>query len=278
MDDADLIAAMGTPRLDDWFGVWCMEPGRALAFLATLRDTNWPAHFAAFAQAPRPRLESNVVMAQGREGKSVAIVPLVGTLMKSRSSVGSSTSTVQARRDIRAAAANPDVSGILLAIDSPGGTVSGTADLAAEVKAARRQKPVFAQIEDTGASAAYFVASQASKVFASNGMTVVGSIGTMLAVQKDTSGKVAVFTTGALKAPGTAGELTDEQTTYLQGLVNGFQQHFGTAVKTGRRMTDKQLEAVSTGAVFLAATAQELKLIDGVQATNQTLAELAGAK
>jgi signal peptide peptidase SppA len=209
---------------------------------------------------------------------SIAIVPIVGTLMKSRSSTGASTSTVMARRDIRAAARNPEVSGIMLAIDSPGGAVAGTGDLAEEVKRARKSKPVYAQIEDTGASAAYWIASQASRVYANNGTAMVGSIGTMLAVQKDTSGKVAVFTSGSLKAPGVSGELTDEQTAYMQSLVNGWQSQFGGAVKAARRLSEKQLDAVQSGAVYLAQTALDLKLIDGIQSTEQTLSELASAK
>lgn len=269
------------PRLSDWFGAWAIRPEAALSLWELVQRTDWQSHFAAFSARceaqPQPRAESGVIMAPGREGKSVAVIPIVGTLMKARSSFGG-TSSVQARRDIRAAAANPDVSGIMLQIDSPGGTVAGTADLGAEVRAARRQKPVFAQVEDQAASAAYWVASQASRVYANAATAVAGSIGTILSVQKDTSGRVAVFTSGSLKAPGMAGELTDEQTAYLQGLVNGWQSQFDAAVKSGRRLTDKQLAAVNTGAAFLANTALELKLIDGIQGAQTTLAELAAAK
>jgi signal peptide peptidase SppA len=279
MIDADLIHAMATPRLEDWLGVWCIEPNRALSLWAMLQGTDWLRHFQAFAESPQGHAnESGVVMAQTSTGKSIAIVPIVGTLMKSRSSTGASTSTVMARRDIRAAARNPEVSGIMLAIDSPGGAVAGTGDLAEEVKRARKSKPVYAQIEDTGASAAYWIASQASRVYANNGTAMVGSIGTMLAVQKDTSGKVAVFTSGSLKAPGVSGELTDEQTAYMQSLVNGWQSQFGGAVKAARRLSEKQLDAVQSGAVYLAQTALDLKLIDGIQSTEQTLSELASAK
>lgn len=266
------------PRLSEWFGAWAVLPERAESLWAAVQNTDWPAHFAAFAQAPKPTADSNVGMVStGSGNKNIAVIPLVGDLMKSRSSMGG-TSTVQVRRDIRSAVRNPDVSGILLAIDSPGGTVSGTADLGAEIKAARRTKPVFAQIEDTGASAAYWIASQASRVYASSGTTIAGSIGTVLAVTKEASGKVQVFTSGPLKRPGADGTLTDEQASYLQGLVNGWQSQFDAAVKSGRRLTDKQLASVNSGAVFLANTALELKLIDGIQSTDQTLAELAGTK
>jgi signal peptide peptidase SppA len=270
-------AAPAIPRIHDWLGVWAMKPDDAIALWGEVRNTDWLAHFVAFASAPQPRVESSVVMAPGEGGKSVAVVPLIGTLMKGRSSFGG-TSTIQARRDIDLAARNPDVSGILLSIDSPGGTVAGTDELGQAVKSARRRKPVFAQINDTGASAAYWVASQASKVYANSPTALVGSIGTMLAVRKDTSGQLAVFTSGPLKAPGANGELSDEEKAHLQALVNGWQSHFTAAVRSGRRMTDAQVERVTTGAVFLAGNAGELKLIDGIQSQEATLAELAGAR
>lgn len=273
-----LLPVPTAPRLSDWLGVWSIEPHAAQTLWAAVRDCDWPAHFAAFAAAPKLEAKTELALVPGQDGKSVAVVSLAGTLMKGRTSMGSSTSTVQARRDIRAAVRNPDVSGILLMIDSPGGTVAGTSDLGAEIKAARRAKPVYAQIEDTGASAAYWVASQASRVYANAGTAMVGSIGTLLVVQKDTSGRSVVFASGPLKGTGHGGELNDEQSAYLQGLVNGWQSHFDAAVKTGRRLTDKQLAQVNTGAAFLAGTAQELKLIDGVQSTEQTLAELIAAK
>lgn len=267
-------------RLDDWLGVWAMDERRAMALWETVQNANWAAHFAAYATQKAAESEAKAegpIMIAGQGGKSVAVIPVIGTMMKGRSSFGGA-STIEVRRDIRSAARNPDVSGILLSIDSPGGTVAGTDELGAEVKLARRSKPVYAQINDTGTSAAYWVASQASKVYANSATALIGSIGTMLAVQKDTSGRVSVFTSGPLKGPGAGGDLTDDQKGYLQALVNGWQSHFDAAVKSGRRLTAAQLERVNTGAAFLAQSGQELKLIDGIQSQEQTLAELAAAR
>src|SRR5581483_9650939 len=105
-----------------------------------------------------------------------------GMLMKGQSSMGG-TSTVMARRDIRQAVADQDVAGILLAIDSPGGTVAGTDDLAAEVRQARTSKPVWAAIDDLGASAAYWVASQTQRVTVNSPTALVGSIGTLQVIR-----------------------------------------------------------------------------------------------
>jgi ClpP class serine protease len=166
------------------------------------------------------------------------VIEARGLLMKQQSWMGG-TATLQLRRDIRAAAADPNVSAILLAIDSPGGTAAGTADLAADVRAAARQKPVWAQIEDLGASAAYWLASQADQVFANTARRpMVGSIGTyqtvydLSAAAEQEGVKVFHFATGPLKGAGMPGTpVTEEQQADFQGRVDAVQDSFDAAVR-----------------------------------------------
>src|SRR5262249_52954794 len=72
--------------------------------------------------------------------KQVGVISLTGVLTKGG---GFGTSTMRARRDLRVASNDPGIVGIVIAADSPGGTVSGTADLAAEIRTARNAKPVY---------------------------------------------------------------------------------------------------------------------------------------
>src|SRR5690606_13420747 len=151
----------------------------------------------------------------------IAVINIAGPMMKGGSSFGGA-STVRTRRDIRQAVADDAVSGIMLHIDTPGGTVAGAADLAAEVREARRKKPVRAHISDLGASAAYWIASQAESITA-NETALIGSIGAVAVVQ-DTSGMaekagitVHVLSTGKHKgafAPGS--KVTEEQLAEVQ--------------------------------------------------------------
>lgn len=67
----------------------------------------------------------------------------------------------------RALAADPDISTILMAIDSPGGEVYGVPEAAAEIRATRAQKRVIALAYDTAASAAYWLGSQADELIVS---------------------------------------------------------------------------------------------------------------
>jgi ClpP class serine protease len=214
------LAVPDFPRLADYVGLWAMYPPHFLAYWHAATVTDLAAHVKA--AMPRPAEPAAPQMVPARGGKSVAVVRVERTLMKQRPSLGG-TSSVDIRRNVRQAAANPDVSAILLAIDSPGGTVAGTDDLARDVKAARRSKPVWAFIEDLGASAAYWVASQADAVYANSPTALVGSIGTVMTVYDESKAaesvgvRPLVFSTGPLKATGEPGvPVTEEQAGYLQ--------------------------------------------------------------
>lgn len=276
------IAVPRFPRVADYAGAWAIEPNAGSMLLAAIQRTDLAAHVAS-AESPKlvaARDDFQSVKVAG--GQQIAIIPLAGTLMKSVGSMSAGTSTVMTRRMLRKAVADPEVSAILIQVDSPGGTVSGTADLAADVQAAAKQKPVWAFIEDMGASAAYWIASQADKVFANNPTALVGSIGT-LAVVYDYSAaaekegiKALVFGTGPLKGAGAPGApVTDEQQAYFRNLVEDSQTSFDAAVRRARGLTEKQLADARTGGVFGAAEAVNRKLIDGVQSFDKTLSDLA---
>lgn len=262
-------------RIADYIGMWSLSPIHYCELLAIARGMDLAAHIE---QPPEP-IRAAVEKTSGPGGKSIALVKLTGLLMKSQSSMGG-TSTIQARRDIRQAAANPDVAGILLAIDSPGGTVAGTADLADDVKAAGKSKPVWAHADDLIASAAYWVGSQASRLTANSATALVGSIGTIQTIY-DTSAmaekngvKPLVFATGPFKGLGTPGtKVTDEQIAHVQGLVDQVQQHFDAAVQKGRGLSAKELAAAKHGGVMTAKAALDARLIDAIQPLGKTIAE-----
>ena len=134
-----------------------------------------------------------------------------------------------------------------------------------------------AYIEDMGASAAYWVASQARTV-AANAMAMVGSLGTFtvlydLSKAAEMEGvQVHVVSTGDRKgaaAPGTP--VTDEDLAEAQRLVDGFDAFFRTAVRGGRERGTKDVSAVWTGTAWLAAEARSLGLVDRVDSFDATL-------
>lgn len=272
----NLLSVPNFPRLADLVGVWAIEQQAGMKLAELVRNTDWSTHrHAAVAR-------DNIRRVSTGGDKSIAVIDIAGPLQKHDSSYGES-GTVTTRREIRNALNAPDISAIVLRIDSPGGTVSGTMDLANEVANARNIKPVYAFVEDLCASAAYWVASQCEKIFANNETALVGSIGTLIvvhdySVMAEKEGiKTLVIATGDLKGAGAPGSvITKEQQAYFQAMVDDSQKSFDAAVTKGRRMTPAQQAKIRSGAVFGAREALQLGLIDGIQSFEVTLRQLAG--
>lgn len=212
------------------------------------------------------------------QGDGVAVIPLSGPMSK-RLSWWGGASTAWTRAMLKAALADSRVSSILLVLDSPGGHVAGTADLAADVVAANLEKPVVAFVEDLCCSAAYWVASGARAIYANNPTAVVGSIGVYMAVP-DVSAAFAkegivvhLVTTGPLKGAGAWGTpITEEHLKAWQVEVDDTMGLFEKAVRAGRSMTAPQFAAVSDGGVWVATKAKDLGLIDGIRTLDAVIA------
>lgn len=114
----------------------------------------------------------------------VATIPICGILTK-RPEDFFSTSYEGIRNDIAEALADPLIKEIWLDIDSPGGEVSGLFDLVDFIYASRDVKPIYAFANDMACSAAYAIASAASKIFV-NRTSEVGSVG-VIATHVDVS-------------------------------------------------------------------------------------------
>ncbi|MCC7139783.1 MAG: S49 family peptidase [Planctomycetes bacterium] len=254
-------------------GAWACEPSRLRAAVQAAKDRLLPMRQSV------QRVEGGVSFQTAPEG--VAIVGLDGVMMKGPSKFDGTVSTAMVRRTLRQLAGDDQVRAILLRVFSPGGYVDGTADLAADVAAVAERKPIEAFIEDMGASAAYWVACQAEKVWA-NATALVGSIGTYQVLwdqskQFEAEGiRVHVISTGALKGAGEPGtEITPDVLEYETRLVKDLNAHFLAGVRKGRGMTPKQVEAVATGEVWIAAKAKELGLVDGISTMDAVLERLA---
>lgn len=218
------------------------------------------------------------LMAVTKDG--IAIIPIVGPITKGVSSFGGASS-ILLRRSIRAAVSDPDVKGIMLKIDSPGGAVSGTDELGQDIFRARASgKPIAAHAEDAMASGALWLGTQAGFVSASR-MTWIGSIGVVMRVE-DTSKqaemegrKVHVIATGPMKGAFTEGvEITDDQLEYAQGKAEQINSVFMSAIAKGRGLSTSDVKELATGETWLAADAKKFGLIDDVMQFDQAMTRL----
>jgi signal peptide peptidase SppA len=295
------LAGVSSPRLDEYFGLWAIEPARGMAMLEQAARMDLAAHVR---ETPSPRLR-DAIRALGSTrlplpaawddddagdaepdpgfamAGTIAVVPVCGTLMKQQSSMGSSTSTVALQAVMRQLAADANVAGIVLTFDSPGGSVAGTADAGAAIAAAAAVKPVIGCVLDLCASAAYWLGSQCDELYANNGTALVGSIGTIVATYDYSKNcekegiQAKVYATGPLKGAGYPGaQITPEQDAYFQGIVDQTQTFFTAAVAGGRGMSTEAVSKLATGGVFMAQQAIEGGLLDGIKSFDQVLARM----
>lgn len=276
------VAKLGVSNIDQYFGLWAVHEQRFGAMLQALQDYNLDAHVKVQAESTEPHAvdanQKSFDMVRG----DLAVIELNGTMTK-RGSSFSRGGTIRTRRQIDVAMRDPDVAGIMLAIESPGGTVAGTKELADMVAQANSTKPTHVFIEDIGASAAYYVASQAGHISA-NEPAMVGSIGTFMVLHDGSEAaakagvQVHVIRAGAFKGVGTFGtEVTPEQIAEFQSLIESSNELFLSAVKAGRKFNDAQMRQLADGRVHLAKAAVDLSLIDSVGTFDQALDRLADA-
>lgn len=201
-----------------------------------------------------------------------AVIPVVGPMTKAGSAKFGESSTLTTRRAIRNAVRDKDVERIMMFIESPGGHFAGTNELAQDLRDAGEIKPTMAHIEDIGASAAYYLASQAHMINI-NPTGETGSIGTIGAIvdrskEFEMMGrKVHVFSTGPYKGMGVPGtEITEDMAERWQAEVDHANGFFLDAVTAGRDgiMTRKQIERAADGRTFGADEALDMGLVDQV--------------
>ncbi|WP_425219347.1 S49 family peptidase [Ralstonia solanacearum] len=212
----------------------------------------------------------------------IAVIPIHGTLV--RRTVGleaeSGLASYTAIGDqLDAALADPGVAAILLDVDSPGGESGGVFDLADRIRAAAAVKPVWAVANDMAFSAAYALASAASRVFVSR-TGGVGSIG-VIAMHVDQSVKdqqdgiryTAVFA-GARKNDLNPHEpITDAAQAQLQAEVDRLYGLFVATVANNRGIAAEAVTATEAG-LFFGQDALAAGLADAVGTFDDALAQL----
>ena len=269
--------------------IWAMEPG-VLERMVQIVERHCRAERLTAAEIEAATEQRRAKQADEREyqitGDGRAVIPVSGVIAKySRLVNGTSqargTSIEQMSEQLDQALADPMVRSILLHIESPGGYLNGLADFADDVRRAGYDKPVVAFIDDLGASAAYWIASQANAVYA-NQAAEVGSIG-VYSIVMDSSAWVAeqgirmhIIRSGEHKGVGEMGiAISEENLTALQEVVDRHFEMFLSAVSAGRAGSGPDadsLRAIADGRVFVGRDALAMNLIDGVGNFSDVLA------
>ncbi|WP_299066968.1 S49 family peptidase, partial [Accumulibacter sp.] len=220
----------------------------------------------------RPLDNSRAVTMRG----DTALIPVVGPIFRYAnlfSKVSGATSLAVLATDFASAESNPKVKQIVLVIDSPGGQASGIAEFAQTIRAAT--KPVIAYIDNTAASAAYWLASAAGLIVMAK-TAMVGSIGAVVTIgARKTDGQVEIISS---QSPHKRADVTtDSGRAQIQVLIDGLAQVFVEDVAAYRHVSvDTVLRRFGGGGMKLAAEAVALGMADRVGTIETLLADLAG--
>lgn len=162
------------------------------------------------------------------------------------------------------------VRAVIVAIDSPGGSVAGGESLHAGLRRLAGDRPVVAVMGGTAASAGYMVALPAERIFAREA-TVTGSIGVIMQ-SVDASEflrwlgvRVESIASGTFKdQPSPFRPLTDEGREQLRRVVRDLHEQFVAMVAAGRRMPPERVRELADGRIFTGREALALGLVDAI--------------
>lgn len=223
---------------------------------------------AAFAVS---YLLSGKVIAPVGDNKLV-FIPIHGFISSDGSSgipFGSETTTSTQVIDYLAEAGKDDkIKGVILEINSAGGTVVATREIETAVKQLKKKKPVVAWVRDVGASGGYWIASAADKIVV-DPMSITGSIG-VTSSYLEFSGLMEKYgigyeelKAGKYKESGSPfRKLTDEEKRILQSKLSIIQAHFVNTVSENRNLPKDKVMGLATGMYYLGQEAYETGLVD----------------
>jgi len=226
-------------------------------------------------------LEPDITKAKMSQ-KHTALVELQGVIANDESA--SADNIVSA---LRSAFEDEKTEGVILRINSPGGTPVQAGYIYDEIIRLREKYPetaLYAVVSDMAASGGYYVASAADEIYASNS-SIVGSIG----VRMDSFGVVdAMEKLGIESRTLTAGEnkalldpftpVNEKAMVHLQTMIDEIHLQFIDAVKKGRGDRLKEFDDLFTGLIWTGQEALEFGLVDNIGSASYVAREVIGAE
>jgi len=238
---------------------WALEPGYMRNLLA-LSGGTFPTS-----------LNRNPVAPTFKRG--IAVISIEGMLFQ--------RDLADLKQTLEQCVADPQIGGIMLDLDTPGGTVSGTPEAAATVLAARQKKPVYGFVSGICASAGYWIGSACTKLYATQSASV-GSIG-VFTTHVDESKALAnagyaieYVAAGKHKTDGNSlGPMGAEARAFVQSQINDIYTGFVNSVAKGRGVPALSVRSgFGQGRCLLAKHSLDAGMIDGVCSRTEVIRRL----
>jgi protease-4 len=185
------------------------------------------------------------------------------------------------REALRKAEADSDIAGVIVRINSPGGTVAASDTIYHEIMTFKQRKkiPVYAYIMELGASGGFYVASASDRIIASP-TAITGSIG-VIAMKFNMEGllsKIGVSEETYRSGPkkdfwSPFRPSTPEEKKMLQDIIDKLYARFVEVVYANRQkfLNEREVKALADGRILTASEALEARLIDQVSYLDETI-------
>ena len=176
--------------------------------------------------------------------------------------------------DIERASNDASIKGVLFVIDSPGGAVAPSVEIAYAIKELSMKKPVVAYASGTIASGSYYASIWADKIIANPG-SIVGSIGVIMQgfeaskLLENIGISSQTIKAGKYKESGTfTRKWTNDEEQELQGVINSTYNMFISDVADARKLDIKKHTIFADAKIFTAYQAKDVGLVDEVATLN----------
>jgi protease-4 len=214
-------------------------------------------------------------------GDAVAIVRVEGPIFSSDNvndfTTGANSAVVMA--DLRSAMEDPTVKAILLRVDTPGGSVTGSAQIYERIQ--EIEKPLVVSMAGVAASGGYYISAPADYIFARPD-SVTGSIGVLMTLfnaddfLNDLGIDVINITSGPNKAIGSAWEdLTPEQRDILEAFIDEAYEEFIQIIVDGRNLDEATVRQLADGRIYSGRQALANGLVDELGDLDDAIAKAA---
>ena len=191
-------------------------------------------------------------------GPKIGIVEIFGIIEDSKNTL----------KHLKKFANDTDVKGILVRVDSPGGTVGPTQEIYGEIRKISSKKKVYVSIGNVAASGGYYIASAGEKIFANPG-SITGSIGVIMQtvnieqLVKLMKVDVKTIKSGKFKDIGTPfKEMTEEEREMLYGVTRDIHEQFIEDIAKARRLEIDKVREIADGRIITGRAAREIGLVD----------------
>ena len=222
----------------------------------------------------------------GGGGPAIAAIDARGPIVSGTSAPGGPFGAARVgsrtmRRALREARRLDRVRGVLIRLDSPGGSAVASEAIWQAIRRTARKKPVYVSVGATAASGGYYVASAATRVYAAEA-SIVGSIGVVggKIVLRDLYDELGIGVHRRSRGPlggmfHTSRPFTETERGRLRKALERTYRRFVDRVRTGRGEALADMAAVGAGRIFTGAQAEDRGLVDATGGRAAALRALA---